>query len=96
MQKYLIYNTDECLVFDSICYIPENKPWTSCKIYRVEQESKINFEVTKLEDYWFKEQVKESVVGEFSDFMSAVQRAEDVSLSERKINNWPPVYRQYH
>lgn len=96
MQKYLIYHTDECLDLDSMSYIPEDKPWTSCKVYRVEQESKINFEVIKLDDYWFKEQVKESVVGEFTDFISAVQRAEHVSLTERKTNNWPQVYRQYH
>lgn len=96
MQKNLIYHTDECLDLDSMSYIPENKPWTSCKIYRVENESKVNFEVIRLDDYWYKEEVQESLVGEFSDFLSAAQKAEALSLTERAINNWPPVYRQYH
>lgn len=96
MQKYLIYHTDECLDLDSMSYVPDNKPWTSCKIYRVENESKVNFEVIRLDDYWYKEEVQESLVGEFSDFLSAAQKAEALFLTERAINNWPPVYRQYH
>lgn len=92
MQKFMLYDTDEGLDFNVPC-VPMDKPWVSCRIFRVDDKDRSYFQVVKSEGYLTMDIIREESIGTFELFEYAAQVAEYIAQTNRVKNRWPILKR---
>lgn len=92
MQKFLLYDTDEGLDFAISC-VPIDRPWVSCRVFRVYNKDETYFETIKSEEYLVTHMLKEDSIGTFSFFEHAIEAADLVARTHRIRNHWPEMRR---
>lgn len=88
----MLYDTDEGLDFNVPC-VPTDRPWVSCRVFRIDDETGSYFQVIKSEEYLITDTIIEEPVGTFDVFEYAARAAEYIARTYRVKNRWPALKR---